>query len=442
MKSLLFHVLTRVWAIIPSKIRLILRPFAQFIKRKRSLRSIEEYTKQNLIDASYIEKFSINSSLALGQEPLVSIVVTSYNDAAFINDCLLSIRLQDIDSWECVVVDDASSDSSVDIATRHCQEDRRFRVVRRQENGGLAAARNTGIFYAQGRYLTFLDADDFMFPRTLEKRIASTSDTNPNCAGSWCDFSMVPEESLIRETPPTKVRPSIELIDYFSSNGENKIISSAAIIRSEVMRSLDGYDEDFYTAEDFEFNTRLLRNGFFLKFSDNTAIAYRQKKSSMISTGPHEHVVNAFKIYGYMMSEMSEDSICDLAESPIRHAIDGIPLPVNTVKRAIVFLTFAFLIKDSEQIDRILQLIDPVVLREKVPKVQIVSAIQTALLRHEIRGNRISLKKQREIEKKVMEILNTRKKLSRSSLRTVQHKGSISGNRINAHEFTKVDLLP
>ena len=202
MKDFFFLVLTRAWKVIPNKIRIVLRPFAQRIKRRRLLGSIEEYAKQDLIDPSSIENPSITSSLASGQGPLVSIVITSYNDAAFIDDCLLSIRLQDADSWECIVVDDASSDSSVDIATRHCQEDKRFRVVRRQENGGLAAARNTGIFYTQGKYITFLDADDFMFPRTLEKRITSAFDTNPNCAGSWCDFSMVPEESRIRETYP------------------------------------------------------------------------------------------------------------------------------------------------------------------------------------------------------------------------------------------------
>jgi glycosyltransferase involved in cell wall biosynthesis len=94
--------------------------------------------------------------------PLVSIVVPTYGRPRFLAEALESVLAQTVDDWECLVVDDASPQPL------GAPDDERFRVVRRRSNGGPAAARNSGMDAARGRYLAFLDDDDVLDPRRLE----------------------------------------------------------------------------------------------------------------------------------------------------------------------------------------------------------------------------------------------------------------------------------
>jgi glycosyltransferase involved in cell wall biosynthesis len=94
-------------------------------------------------------------------EPAFTVIVPTYDRPTFLSEALDSVRYQTIEDFECVVVDDGSPEHV------GVPDDRRFRLVRRATNGGLAAARNTGIEHARGRYITFLDDDDVYTPARL-----------------------------------------------------------------------------------------------------------------------------------------------------------------------------------------------------------------------------------------------------------------------------------
>ncbi|MEV4559132.1 glycosyltransferase [Kitasatospora sp. NPDC049285] len=93
--------------------------------------------------------------------PRLSVVVPVYNVERYLADCLDSIAAQSFTDFECVLVDDGSTDTSAAIAERYAERDKRFRLVQ-QENQGLGAARNTGVRHlAEGtEYLAFVDSDD------------------------------------------------------------------------------------------------------------------------------------------------------------------------------------------------------------------------------------------------------------------------------------------
>ncbi|MCD8362334.1 MAG: glycosyltransferase [Lachnospiraceae bacterium] len=93
--------------------------------------------------------------------PKLSIVVPVYNVALFIRECLDSIKRQSFRDWECMLVDDGSTDSSGDICREFCAKDPRFRYFY-QENSGVSSARNRGIERATGEFLTFVDPDDVL----------------------------------------------------------------------------------------------------------------------------------------------------------------------------------------------------------------------------------------------------------------------------------------
>ena len=94
-------------------------------------------------------------------DPLFSVIVPTYQRPPFLLEALDSVRRQTIESFECIVVDDGSPEP-----VRLANDDR-VRLVRRPINGGVAAARNTGIDHARGRYITFLDDDDVYTPTRL-----------------------------------------------------------------------------------------------------------------------------------------------------------------------------------------------------------------------------------------------------------------------------------
>jgi len=91
--------------------------------------------------------------------PCISIIVPCYNQAHFLSDAIESLLQQTFTDWECIIVNDGSTDNTEEIAQDLSREDERIRVIT-QQNKGLSAARNTGGYYAKGEFLQFLDADD------------------------------------------------------------------------------------------------------------------------------------------------------------------------------------------------------------------------------------------------------------------------------------------
>lgn len=98
----------------------------------------------------------------------VSVIIPVYNVSKYLRQCLDSVVLQTLTDIEIICVDDGSTDNSLDILYEYSNKDKRFKVIR-QDNCGAGKARNTGLKVAKGKYLIFLDADDFSEKEMLEK---------------------------------------------------------------------------------------------------------------------------------------------------------------------------------------------------------------------------------------------------------------------------------
>lgn len=92
---------------------------------------------------------------------MISIIIPIYNTAAYLAQCLDSLTSQTFGDWEAILVDDASTDNSLQIAQQYTAVDSRFKLICQSTNLGQAAARNRGLQAAQGEYIAFLDADDW-----------------------------------------------------------------------------------------------------------------------------------------------------------------------------------------------------------------------------------------------------------------------------------------
>jgi CDP-glycerol glycerophosphotransferase len=113
--------------------------------------------------------------------PLVSVVVPIYNVASYLSPCLESLASQSHQDLEVIVVDDGSTDESPAIATQFVEQDSRFRLVH-QQNAGLGAARNTGLEYATGEFLAFVDGDDLVPPEAYGSLLRALLQTGSDFA--------------------------------------------------------------------------------------------------------------------------------------------------------------------------------------------------------------------------------------------------------------------
>ena len=109
------------------------------------------------------------SEQAAASVPRFSVIMPVHDAEAFLDAAIVAIERQTFEDWELVVVDDASRDASAVIAQRHATADPRIRIISHACNKGAAAARNTGMDAARGRYIWFVDADDSFDAHILEQ---------------------------------------------------------------------------------------------------------------------------------------------------------------------------------------------------------------------------------------------------------------------------------
>ncbi|MBB1284673.1 glycosyltransferase family 2 protein [Flavisolibacter sp. BT320] len=91
--------------------------------------------------------------------PVISVIVPTYNHGCFLEEAINSVAAQTFSDWECLIIDDGSTDNTEEIAMRLCRTDNRVHYIKK-ENGGLSSARNRGLDLAKGLFIQFLDADD------------------------------------------------------------------------------------------------------------------------------------------------------------------------------------------------------------------------------------------------------------------------------------------
>jgi glycosyltransferase involved in cell wall biosynthesis len=118
--------------------------------------------------------------------PEISIIIPVYNTEHYLPRCIDSVISQTFSDYECIIVDDGSTDLSSQICDEYARKDTRIRVIHK-ENGGLSSARNTGIDNSNGNYIFFLDSDDFVPSEALDKLNTSIGNAEI-CSGKYSSF--------------------------------------------------------------------------------------------------------------------------------------------------------------------------------------------------------------------------------------------------------------
>lgn len=134
-------------------------------------------------------------------DPLVTVVMSMHNEQDYVEAAVRSVLAQTMDRWELIIIDDHSSDRSVEICRGF--DDPRIRLyVKTSQKPYLAASRNLGIQMARGRFVTFQDADDVSAPQRLERQLETASrEPGPSVVGCWVRRIQDGREKLCRLPP-------------------------------------------------------------------------------------------------------------------------------------------------------------------------------------------------------------------------------------------------
>lgn len=208
--------------------------------------------------------------------PVISVIVPCYNQAIYLSETLQSVLEQEFQDWECIIVNDGSSDNTEDIARQWEEKDSRFKYLYKN-NGGLSDARNYGIKYALGSYILPLDSDDKIGKLYISEAIKVFSSI-PNVKLVYSNLILFGAENQQLVTP-----------DYLYENmlTENRIFCSG-IYRKEDYLKTNGYNSNMKEGlEDWDFWLSLLSpNDVVIKLPDFHFL-YRIKEVSMLKLIDH-----------------------------------------------------------------------------------------------------------------------------------------------------------
>ncbi len=189
--------------------------------------------------------------------PLVSIVIPLYNADDYIEETLLSIANQTYKNYEVIVVDNASTDASIDIVKQVAEQFDQLKLIRCEKNsGGPASPRNIGIHNAQGDYIAFLDSDDVWYPNKLQTQVDYVLDGSYNFICSTA--RLIDDDSAYLSAPVNNQDRHYGVKRELFSN---RIVTSSVLVKRSLLGDFT-FDEsqDLVTCEDYFLWLNLLNN--------------------------------------------------------------------------------------------------------------------------------------------------------------------------------------
>ncbi|AGB39591.1 glycosyltransferase family 2 protein [Natronococcus occultus] len=201
---------------------------------------------------------------------LVSVIIPTYNREETVSRAIDSVLAQTHEELEVVVVDDGSTDDTESVLESY--DDDRVRPISHETNRGANVARNTGIEHARGKYVAFLDSDDEWKPEKLEAQLDVLEKRSEEWVAAYCDFTFelpspvdrlrgLAADVLSRADDQPQMEGGEELIGEILADNVHTGAGSTLIVRTDVARTVDGFDETLDRFQDPEFVLRILEEG-------------------------------------------------------------------------------------------------------------------------------------------------------------------------------------
>lgn len=238
--------------------------------------------------------------------PLVSVIVPVYNVERYLDECLNSIRQQTYENLEIIVVEDCSTDNSLNTFIKH-SEDPRVKLIQHEKNSGLSAARNTGIDAAKGDYIMFVDSDDHIHNNLIQLCLDNTSKKELDLIvfdfKTFYDGEKIDNKLNKNKEYKSKIFNQSEYLKYHHFAWLKFL--RADILRNNILRFPVGY---YY--EDWPFHWELAFNNYRVLRLSAPLYYYRLRSGSITSSGDqklihiyysHRIILNKMKNYNVLL---------------------------------------------------------------------------------------------------------------------------------------------
>ena len=200
---------------------------------------------------------------------LVTIAVAVYNGAPYIKRCLDSVLSQDYRNIDVIIVDDGSTDNSLDIIKEYCNKDSRFRYISHHKNLGLPVARNTGIKAAKGNYISMIDIDDYLEKNYICTLLDALKRNNVQLCACHHITHWVSNPSKIKYFQENNIERLINSSDFDYLDETLPYTVWSLLIKKELLDGIE-FDADLLVGQDTPFIAQVIKKaGKFLVLNRN-----------------------------------------------------------------------------------------------------------------------------------------------------------------------------
>lgn len=193
----------------------------------------------------------------MSSAPRTSFVIPAFNAAGTLAHTLDSVQAQSDGDWQALIVDDGSTDGTPALMAAYAQRDARFIALQGRGGHGAAAARNVGLAAAGGRRIVFLDSDDWLDPRFLQ-RLHAALDAAPGAVAAYCDYQRVMPDGTLA---PVHSEPRVAHAPFETFARTCAVAIHAVLVEREVVTRAGGFDTTLRTCEDWDLWQRIARLG-------------------------------------------------------------------------------------------------------------------------------------------------------------------------------------
>lgn len=244
------------------------------------------------------------------ENQIVSIIVPVYNVQEYIKDCINSIICQTYKELEIILVDDGSSDNSLQICKDMAQKDNRI-VVLSQLSSGVVNARKNGVNRATGKYIMFVDSDDYVNSDYVESMMKISNEFELVTSGIFVGNRKVFDCINSGEYDVDRLSPVIKNMIYAQDNISRGILSCVCAKRFETeltKKIFKNLDEDIYYGEDGEFVYKYIINCKKICVTNNCNYNYRMNNLSVTHKKHDDFLINVNRLYISLKKEFEKST--------------------------------------------------------------------------------------------------------------------------------------
>jgi len=219
--------------------------------------------------------------------PTVSILMSVYNSSAYIGEAIESMLGQTFADFEFIIVDDGSTDASVDIVRQYASADKRLHHIILPENVGLASALNHGLASASGQYIARMDSDDMSLPDRLAQQVRYLDNhSEVGVLGSRMQVVDKNKKPLFVYEVPTE--HSVIVWNIFFGR---TFAHPSVMMRRELLQSVNGYNDSLSVAQDVDLWARLVGLTLFANLPDQLLLYRTHERATSVDKAEQQNIV-------------------------------------------------------------------------------------------------------------------------------------------------------